>query len=117
MEIQIIKNPISKAELKRVAQERFGDLVKAAVDIEQEIMAIGGELHVDEQVLLIERENSKQENVWGINIYPDGVGDDFIEFDSMVNLKPAFGNRSRGIDDLEVREKVISVVKKLIKTD
>lgn len=115
MEIQIIKNPISKTDLKHIAEERFGDLVKAAVDIEQEIMAVGGELHVDEQVLLIERENSKQEYVWGINIYPDGCGDDFIEFDSMINLKPAFGNRSRSIDNLEVREKVISIVKKLIK--
>lgn len=116
MEIQIIKNPISKAELKHVAEDGFGDLVKAAVDIEQEIMAIGGELHVDEQVLLVERENSKQENVWGINIYPDNSGDDFIEFDSMINLKPSLGNRSRGIDNLEVREKVIGVVKKLVKT-
>lgn len=114
MEIQIIKTPISKVELKHIAQERFGDLVKAAVDIEQEIMAIGGELHVDEQMLLIERENSKQENVWGINIYPNGVDDDFIEFDSMINLKPALGNRSRGIDNLEVHEKVMGIVKKLV---
>lgn len=116
MEIQIIKNQISKAELKRIAEERFGDLVKAAVDIEQEIMAIGGELHVDEQILLIERENSKQENVWGINIYPDNPDDDFIQFNSMINLKPALGNRSRGVDNLGIREKVIGVVKKLTKT-
>lgn len=117
MEIQIIKTPISKVELKRVAEERFGDLVKAAVDIEQGIMAIGGELHVDAQILLIERENSKQENVWGINIYPENSGDDFIEFDSMINLKPALGNRSRGIDDSGVREKVIGIVKNLIRSD
>ena len=115
MDIQIIKTPISKAELRNIAKERFGDLVKGAVDIEQEIMAIGGELHVDEQMLLIERENSKQENVWGINIYPDNSGDDFVEFDSMINLKPALDNRSRSINNLEVREKVIGIVKKLIK--
>ena len=101
--------------MKDIAKERFGDLVKGAVDIEQEIMAIGGELHVDEQMLLIERENSKQENVWGINIYPDNSGDDFVEFDSMINLKPALDNRSRSINNLEVREKVIGIVKKLIK--
>lgn len=114
MEISIIKNPISRAELRIIAKERFGDLVKVAVDIEQEIMAAGGELHIDEEVLLIEQENSKQENVWGINIYPDNSGDDFIEFDSMINLKPAFGNRSRSIDNPEIREKVIAVVKKLV---
>lgn len=97
-----------------IAKERFGDLAKAAVDIEQEIMAVGGELHIDEEVLLIEQENSKQENVWGINMYPDQSGDDFIEFDPMINIKPAFGNRSRGIDNPEIREKVITIVKKLV---
>lgn len=114
MEIQVIKNPISRAELRVIARERFGDLVKAAVDIEQEIMAVGGELHIDEEVLLIEQENSRQENIWGINIYPDNSGNDFIEFDSMINLKPAFGNRSRSIDNPEIREKVIAIVKKLV---
>ena len=114
MEIYVVKDPISKAKLKLIAKERFGDLVKAAVDIDQEIMAVGGELHIDEEVLLIEQENSKQENVWGINIYPDSSGDDFIEFDSMINLKPALSNRSRGIDNPKIREKVIAIVKKLI---
>ena len=115
MEIKIIKSPIAISELKRIAEQRFGDLVKAAVDIEQEIMAIGGELHVDEQILLIEKENSKHEDVWGINLYPDNFNGDFIQFDSMINLKPALSNRSRWIDDLAVREKIISIVKKLIK--
>ena len=114
MEIYVVKDPISKAKLKLIAKERFGDLVKAAVDIDQEIMAVGGELHIDEEVLLIEQENSKQENVWGINIYPDSSSDDFIEFDSMINLKPALSNRSRGIDNPKIREKVIAIVKKLI---
>lgn len=114
MEIRIVKNPISKEELLILAKEGFGDLVKAAVDIEQEIMAVGGELHMDEEVLLIEKERSKQNNVWGINIYPGKAGDDFIEFDSMINLKPAFGNRSRGVDDQDIREKIKSVVMKLI---
>ena len=106
MEIYIVKDPISKAKLKLIAKERFGDLVKAAVDIDQEIMAVGGELHIDEEVLLIEQENSKQENVWGINIYPDSSGDDFIEFDSMINLKPHYGNRSRGVEDSQIRDKI-----------
>jgi len=114
MEIYVIKNPISRAKLKLIAKERFGDLVKVAVDIDQEIMVVGGELHIDEEVLLIEQENSKQENVWGINIYPDSSGDDFIEFDSMINLKPAFGNRSRGINNLGIREKVVAIVKRLV---
>lgn len=109
-----MKNPISREDLFVIAREGFGDLVKAAVDIEQELMAVGGELHMDEEVLLIEEERSKQENVWGINLYPGKSGDEFIEFDSMINLKPAFGNRSRGVDDRDIREKIKEVVMKLV---
>lgn len=115
MAIKIIKTPITRFELHQIAKERFGDLVKAAVDIEKEIMALGGELHVDEEVALIEQEKSKGENVWGINLYPDRKGEEFIEFDSMVNIKPNFGNRTRGVDNLEIKEKIIGVVNKLIK--
>jgi hypothetical protein len=115
MEIKIIKNPITRFELKKIAQEGFGDLVKGAVDIEQGIMVLGGELHMDEEMLLIEQENSKQEFVWGINLYPEKEGGDFMEFDSMINLKPAFGNRTRGVDDAVIQKKIIEIVGKLIK--
>ena len=114
MSVRIIKTPIRKSEVLEIAKEEFGDVVKAVVDIEQEIMAIGGELHSDEEVLLTEQENSKRENTWGINIYPRKSGQDFIEFDCMINLKPAFGNRSRDIDSPEVREKIKRIIQKLI---
>ncbi len=113
-ELHIIENPITRAELKKITEERFGDLVKGAVDIEQEIMAVGGEFHMDEQITLFEEKGSKQQNVWGINIYPDETGDGFVEFDSMINLKPNQGNRTRNIQDPVIREKIISIVKKLI---
>jgi len=114
-EIRILKKPITRFELKTVAKERFGDLAKAAVDIEQEIMAVGGELHSDEETLLIEKENSKPEFIWGINLYPEKPENEFIEYNSMINLKPAFKNRSRGVDDPAIREKIAAVVLKLVK--
>ena len=114
MEIQIIKKPITKAELARMAREQFGDFVKAVVDIEQNIMAIGGGLHADEEVALMEQERSKREHTWGINIYPEKSGDDFIEFDSMINLKPGFGNRSRGVENPDIRKKIISIVGSIV---
>jgi hypothetical protein len=114
MAIKILKTPIKKSELAEIAREEFGDVIKTVVDIEQEIMAIGGELHADEEVLLTEKENSKRENTWGINLYPKKSGDEFIEFDSMINIKPNFGNRSRGIENSEVQNKIRSIVKKLI---
>ena len=115
MEIKIIKKPIDKKELIDIAKKQFGDLVKAVVDVEQEIVAIGGELHADEEVALIEQENAKRENTWGINLYPEKSGEQFIEFDSVINIKPSFGNRSREVENQETREKIKEVVQKLIK--
>ena len=92
----------------------FGDLVKAVVDIEKEIMAVDGELHADLMELLVQN-GSKHENLWGINIYPEVKTDDWVEFDSMINLKPLLGNRTRGIDNLEVKEKILKIVSGCIK--
>lgn len=114
MQIRVIKEPINKEELKRIAQERYGDFVKAVVDVEQGIMAMGGEFHAHEEVLLMEQEGSKRENTWGINLFPDILGEGFLEFDSLVNLKPWLGNHSRGVENITVREQIKKIVEKLI---
>jgi hypothetical protein len=101
---------MSKNDLQKIADERFGDLVKAAVDVKQGIIALGAELHADAEAELIEKEGSKRENIWGINLYPAEAGDAFIEFDSMINLKPALGNRTRGVDDEKTREEIRRIV-------
>jgi hypothetical protein len=111
---ELIDKPVEKSALHNKAQERFGDLVKAVVDIEQKIMMIGGELHSDEEALLLDQ-GSKQRNLWGINIYPGKSGLDSIEFDSMINLRPSQNNRSRSVDDPLIREKIIEIVKELVK--
>lgn len=115
MEIKIIKNSINRQELARLARESFGDMVKAVVDVRQEIMAVGGGLHSDAEVELSEKESSRREFTWGINLYPEKLDDDWIEFDSMVNLKPQFGNRSRGVENAEIRAKIRAIVDKLVK--
>lgn len=112
--VKIIKAPIKKSELAEIAEEGFGDMVKAVVDVTQEIMAIGGELHADEEVVLSEQEGSKRTDTWGINIYPEKSEEEWIEFDSMVNLKPAQENRSRSVESPEIREKIKNIVRKLI---
>ena len=111
--MKIIKKPIAVGELNKIAQQRFGNLIKAVVDVEKEIMALGGELHANEEALLLEK-GSRQENLWGINLYPKLKGADFIEFDSMINLRPSVKNMTRGIDNPKIRKEIIKIVNKLV---
>lgn len=111
--IHYVDAAISAALFKQVATERFGDMVKAVVDVERGVMAIGGELHADEEAYLLEN-GSEQSNLWGINIYIDQPLSQAVEFDSMINVRPSQGNRSRGVDDEGLRAKIIEVVESLI---
>lgn len=112
--MKIVKDGISLKELEAMAQKMFGGLVKAVVDVEAEIMVVDAPMHADQEALLID-EGSKQTNLWGINLYPGKSGKGFIEFDSMINIRPSQGNRSRGIDDHKTKEAIIRIVYKLIK--
>lgn len=114
METKIVRDGITREELRALASEQYGDLIKAVVDVEQGIIGVGGELHVDIQSLLIEQAGSKGDTTWGINLCLDKVGDDFIEFDSMVNLKPLIGNRTRGVEDEAVCIAIRNVVAHLV---
>ncbi|MDP2741383.1 MAG: DUF5674 family protein [bacterium] len=112
--MKIIKDKIEISELKEMARKMHDNLVKAMVDVKKEIMAVDAGLHADLMEFLIEEENSEPKNVWGINIFPDKSGEDLIEFDSMMNIKPALGNRTRGVDDENIRKKIVEIVNKLI---
>jgi hypothetical protein len=113
VEIKIFKSSFSKTELEKIAKQQFGSFVKAVVDVSREIMAIGGELHADEEALLLE-DGSRQEDLWGINLYPEKPDDEWIEYDSMINVRPSQNNASRGVEDAVIREKIKSVVRKLV---
>ena len=115
MKIKIVKNEISLEEVKKMADDQYGNMVKAVVDVEKEIMAIGGELHADANELLFEKEKSDSKNVWGINIYPGESKDKWIVFDSLINIKPLLGNRSLIIENEEIKNKIKEIVNRLIK--
>jgi len=112
--MKIICEIMTLDELNKMAEERFGNMVKAVVDVDKEIMAVDAELHADEEALLLES-GSRQENLWGINIYPEMPENERIEFDSMINLRPSQGNRTRGVDSPEIREKIIEIVNRRVK--
>jgi hypothetical protein len=96
-----------------MSEKMFGKLVKAVVDIEREIMVVDAEVHADEEQFLLE-DGSRQENLWGINIHPDKTGEYFIEFDSMINLRPSWGNSSRSVENPLIRKKIITIVNRLV---
>ena len=107
--MKIVSENITIKEIKKMANEMFSNLVKAVVDVEKEIIAIDGELHADEEVLLLEN-GSNQDDLWEINIYPDLPVDERVEFDSMINLRPRQGNRTRSVDSSRIREKILKII-------
>ena len=111
--VRIVKSPITRSELQKIAELSFGDMVKAVVDVDRGTMAIAGELHSDEESVLLQ-DGSKQHHLWGINLYPSLAGEAMIEFDSMINIRPSQGNRSRGVEDEIVRTKILQIVQRLI---
>ncbi len=114
--IEFVREPISIAHLRTAAEDVFGDLIKAVVDLERGIMAIGGELHADEEAVLLD-DGSLQADLWGINLYPDSFGEpEFVEFDSMINVRPRVGNRSRSVEDEALRQRILQVVERLVES-
>lgn len=101
---------ISINELKEMAERMYGNLVKAVVDLGKMSLVVDAEMHADEEQYLLEN-GSKQNDLWGINLYPSKFGqDDFIEFDSLINIRPRQHNMSRGIEDETIRKQITEIV-------
>jgi hypothetical protein len=111
--MRIIRQRIGRSELATIAEAGFGEMVKAVVDLERSVMAIGAELHSDEEAALLD-DGSRQMDLWGINLYPAEIGERWIEFDSMINVRPAQGNRSRDVEDQATRDAIQLVVRALV---
>lgn len=111
--LRIVREGVRRSELAAIAELQFGDMVKGVIDVERGILAIGGELHSDEEAALLD-DGSLQRDLWGINLYPAERGDAWIEFDSMINVRPSQGNRSRGVDDPTLQQAIRDVVTRLV---
>ena len=99
-----------------MAEDQFGDWIKAVVDVSRAVMAVGGDLHADDEALLL-ADGSSQADLWGINLHLAEEGRDWIEFDSMINIRPRDGNRSTGVDDQGARARIRTVVAALVTED
>lgn len=107
----IVRERLTLQALKQMAAGMFGDFVKAVVDVDRDLLAVDAELHSDLEALLLQ-DGSQQKHLWGINLYPDLPDDQCIEFDSMINMRPSQGNRSRSVDDEALRQRIRAVVRK-----
>ena len=114
MTIKVISDSISCEQVVTLAGETYGEMVKAVVDVNKEILAIGGELHADAESQLL-NEGSEQSGLWGINIYPGKPENERIQYTSMINIRPRQGNRSLEIKDAVLRAKIKRIVDKRIK--
>lgn len=106
----IITSKSDEETLKKVAEDLEG-YVKVVVDIEREILAAGGLRHFEAEEILL-KEGSKQENLWGGGLDLE-TGE--IDFDSMINLRPNQSNSSREVLSEEIRSKMETIVRKLLR--
>ena len=113
MNIKIINKKITESELREIAKDFYVVMVKGVVDIEREIIAIGGEYHMDANIILIEN-GSEQQNVWGFNWYFDKNGDERIEYVSLINIRPKQGNMTMEVQDVFLRDKMKTIILKYL---
>src|SRR5258708_38715069 len=106
--------PISLDEIRTLAKGRFGDMIKGVVDLDRSILLLDADLNADQEASLL-ADGSKQDDLWGINLYPDVAEADWLEFDSMINLRPSFGNRSRGVDDPVIRAAIAAFIGRVVR--
>lgn len=109
MNIKIVESTITLTELKEIAKEFYTGMIKGVVDIEKEIVAFGGEYHMDANMILLEN-GSEQKNIWGFNINFDEPKDSWIEYTSLINIRPAVGNKNMEVQDENIRKKMKEII-------
>ena len=112
-DILIVREPVSVSAVQDLAQKWYGDMIKGVADVEKGTVALGGDWHIDANTVLI-ADGSQQSNVWGFNIYVHERGDAALEYQSLINIRPAQGNRDMELQDAALRQKIHSIIERLI---
>lgn len=113
MSLHLLEKPILMKDVRVLAQEDYGTMIKGTVDIVEKKIALGGDYHMETCELLVEN-GSSHHNIWGFNIHFDEGPDGLLEFDSLVNIKPAIGNKSRSVENPEIIEQATRIIHSLI---
>ena len=112
-DVVLVESRLDPGELRRLVAAHFEDMVKYVVDVQRGVAAVGGELHADEEAVLLEQ-GSRQDDLWGANYYPGKGEANCIEYTSLINIRPARGNGSMVIEDEGVRARVREITFELI---
>ena len=114
--MKIIEELIRKDELAKTTVNFIDEnVIKGVVDVARGLLAVDAPMHYDLEQFLLEN-GSRQDDLWGINLYLDEDDlDDLVEYDSMINIRPAQNNRSRYVEDAEMRDKIKTVVAKWLR--
>lgn len=112
MKVHIIRDCATKREIEEMLEE-FSTYIKLAVDVKRNIIAGGGEYHPDFEELLLE-DGSKQEDLWGVDWYPESKK---IEFIALINIRPQQGNQGMEIEDPELRGRIEDIVRRLLEKE
>ena len=113
MNIKVFNSKVSKENLSALAQSSYVDMVKGVVDVDKKVVALGGELHADAEQILLDQ-GSKQANLWGFNIYPEKTREDYLEYTSMINIRPKQGNMQREIKDIKLRSQIKNIIDEMV---
>jgi hypothetical protein len=113
--ILIVREPIPGARVEEYAHAWFGDMVKIVADVERRVLSLGGELHADGESLLL-ADGSRQEQLWGANVYPFRPAARRLEFTALINIRPSQSNRTMEVQDPALCEAIRAIVDRLLLT-
>ena len=103
--IIVIAKKISSKMLNKYLGAPFEKTIKTTIDVEKEIIALGGEMHADSEKFLL-KESSKLEDIWGADLYPLQKEDDTrIEFTSPINISPSADNLGMEMSSQEIKKR------------
>ncbi len=112
-EILLVRSKIPRERLLSFLGRPFDEMIKYVVDVEQEVIALGGELHADAESVLLAA-GSSAVDLWGANLYPHLPPEQRIEFTSLINISPARGNPSMEVMDPRLRERIRRITERLL---
>ena len=110
MAIIILKDDLTSKDVEK-AREDYEFYIKITVDIEKQVVALGGEYHAVAENVLIEKYDCKSKNICGGGYT---INTRKFETNAVINLRPPI-NTSMEIIDPDGRKKYIELVQEKLK--